>query len=108
MRLLTRARLQAGRAPRAKRTADFDQAVAEFFMRLALEEAATGLGRTSPNPAVGVGLVKTGRIIARAYQRGAGTAQAEVVALEAAGSKARGAPPSTTLAPCEPYGSTPP
>ena len=30
MRLLTRARLQAGRAPRAKRTADFDRAVAEF------------------------------------------------------------------------------
>ena len=39
MRLLTRARLKASRAPRAKRAADFDQAVAEFFMRIALDEA---------------------------------------------------------------------
>ncbi|ATB32490.1 bifunctional diaminohydroxyphosphoribosylaminopyrimidine deaminase/5-amino-6-(5-phosphoribosylamino)uracil reductase RibD [Melittangium boletus] len=108
MRLLTRARLQAGRAPRAKRTADFDQAVAEFFMRLALEEAAKGLGRTSPNPAVGVVLVKSGRIIARGYHRRAGTAHAEVVALESAGSKARGADLYTTLEPCDHYGRTPP
>ncbi|OJH39826.1 bifunctional diaminohydroxyphosphoribosylaminopyrimidine deaminase/5-amino-6-(5-phosphoribosylamino)uracil reductase RibD [Cystobacter ferrugineus] len=108
MRLLTRARLQAGRAPRAKRTADFDRAVAEFFMRLALEEAAKGLGRTSPNPVVGAVLVKGGRIIARGYHRRAGTAHAEVVALEAAGSKARGADLYTTLEPCDHYGRTPP
>lgn len=108
MRLLTRARLQAGRAPRAKRTADFDQAVAEFFMRLALEEAAKGLGRTSPNPVVGAVLVKGGRIIARGYHRRAGTAHAEVVALQAAGSKARGADIYTTLEPCDHYGRTPP
>ncbi|WNG16157.1 bifunctional diaminohydroxyphosphoribosylaminopyrimidine deaminase/5-amino-6-(5-phosphoribosylamino)uracil reductase RibD [Cystobacter fuscus] len=108
MRLLTRARLQAGRAPRAKRTADFDRAVAEFFMRLALEEAAKGLGRTSPNPVVGAVLVKGGRIIARGYHRRAGTAHAEVVALEAAGAKARGADLYTTLEPCDHYGRTPP
>jgi len=108
MRLLTRARLQAGRAPRAKRTADFDQAVAEFFMRLALEEASKGLGRTSPNPVVGAVLVKGGRILARGYHRRAGTAHAEVVALEAAGSKARGADLYTTLEPCDHYGRTPP
>lgn len=108
MRLLTRARLQAGRAPRAKRTADFDRAVAEFFMRMALEEAAKGLGRTSPNPVVGVVLVKGGRVISRGYHRRAGTAHAEVVALEAAGSKARGADLYTTLEPCDHYGRTPP
>jgi diaminohydroxyphosphoribosylaminopyrimidine deaminase / 5-amino-6-(5-phosphoribosylamino)uracil reductase len=108
MRLLTRARLQAGRAPRAKRTADFDRAVAEFFMRLALEEAAKGLGRTSPNPVVGAVLVKGGRIIARGYHRRAGTAHAEVVALQAAGAKARGADLYTTLEPCDHYGRTPP
>ncbi|WNG35885.1 bifunctional diaminohydroxyphosphoribosylaminopyrimidine deaminase/5-amino-6-(5-phosphoribosylamino)uracil reductase RibD [Archangium violaceum] len=108
MRLLTRARLQARKAPRAKRTADFDRAVAEFFMRLALEEAAKGLGRTSPNPVVGAVLVKRGRIIARGYHRRAGTAHAEVVALEAAGSKARGADLYTTLEPCDHYGRTPP
>jgi diaminohydroxyphosphoribosylaminopyrimidine deaminase/5-amino-6-(5-phosphoribosylamino)uracil reductase len=108
MRLLTRARLQAGRAPRAKRAADFDRAVAEFFMRLALEEAAKGLGRTSPNPVVGALLVKGGRILARGYHRRAGTAHAEVVALEAAGTKARGADLYTTLEPCDHYGRTPP
>ncbi|REG28555.1 diaminohydroxyphosphoribosylaminopyrimidine deaminase [Archangium gephyra] len=96
------------RTPRAKRAADFDRAVAEFFMRLALEEAAKGLGRTSPNPVVGAVLVKGGRIIARGYHRRAGTAHAEVVALEAAGAKARGADLYTTLEPCDHYGRTPP
>ncbi len=100
--------MQARRTPRAKRAADFDRAVAEFFMRLALEEAAKGLGRTSPNPVVGAVLVKGGRIIARGYHRRAGTAHAEVVALEAAGSKARGADLYTTLEPCDHYGRTPP
>ena len=109
MRLLTRARMkQAGRAPQAKRAADFDRAVAEFFMRIALEEAAKGLGRTSPNPVVGAVLVKSGRIIARGYHRRAGTAHAEVVALEAAGARARGADLYTTLEPCDHYGRTPP
>jgi diaminohydroxyphosphoribosylaminopyrimidine deaminase/5-amino-6-(5-phosphoribosylamino)uracil reductase len=108
MRLLTRAKLQAGRTPRAKRAADFDRAVAEFFMRIALEEAAKGLGRTSPNPVVGAVLVKGGRIIARGYHKKAGTAHAEVVALEAAGAKARGADLYTTLEPCDHYGRTPP
>lgn len=108
MRLLTRAKLQAGKAPRAKRAADFDRAVAEFFMRIALEEAAKGLGRTSPNPVVGAVLVKGGRIIARGYHKKAGTAHAEVVALEAAGAKARGADLYTTLEPCDHYGRTPP
>ncbi len=100
--------MQARRTPRAKRAADFDRAVAEFFMRLALEEAAKGLGRTSPNPVVGAVLVKGGRIIARGYHRRAGTAHAEVVALEAAGTKARGADLYTTLEPCDHYGRTPP
>ncbi len=108
MRLLTRARMQAGRTPRAKRAADFDRAVAEFFMRMALEEAAKGLGRTSPNPVVGAVLVKGGRIIARGHHRKAGTAHAEVVALEAAGTRARGADLYTTLEPCDHYGRTPP
>lgn len=108
MRLLTRAQLKAAGTPRAKRAADFDRAVAEFFMRIALEEAAKGLGRTSPNPAVGAVLVKGGRIIARGYHKKAGTAHAEVVALEAAGPRARGADLYTTLEPCDHYGRTGP
>lgn len=108
MRLLTRARLKANRAPRAKRAADFDRAVAEFFMRIALEEATKGLGRTSPNPAVGAVLVKGGRIIARGFTQPAGQAHAEVMALRAAGPRARGADLYTTLEPCNHYGRTPP
>lgn len=94
--------------PRAKRAQTFDQAVAEFFMRLALEEAVKGVGRTSPNPAVGAVLVRGGRIVARGYHKKAGTPHAEVVAIEAAGSKARGADLYTTLEPCDHYGRTPP
>jgi diaminohydroxyphosphoribosylaminopyrimidine deaminase/5-amino-6-(5-phosphoribosylamino)uracil reductase len=108
MPLLTRARLKTPRLPRAHRAAQFDRAVAEFFMRIALEEAARGLGRTAPNPVVGAILVKGGRIIARGYHRKAGTAHAEVVALEAAGARARGADLYTTLEPCDHFGRTPP
>jgi diaminohydroxyphosphoribosylaminopyrimidine deaminase/5-amino-6-(5-phosphoribosylamino)uracil reductase len=82
--------------------------VAEFFMRIALEEAARGVGRTSPNPAVGAILVKGGRILARGYHRQAGAAHAEVVALQAAGARAKGADLYTTLEPCDHWGRTPP
>ncbi len=77
-------------------------------MRIALEEAAKGLGRTSPNPAVGAVLVKGGRIIARGFTQPAGQAHAEVMALAAAGTRARGADLYTTLEPCNHYGRTPP
>ncbi len=108
MRLLGRARTLARRIPRARRAAEFDRAVAEFFMRKALEEAAKGVGRTHPNPAVGAILVKNGRIIARGHHKKAGTAHAEVVALEQAGTRARGADLYTTLEPCDHWGKTPP
>ena len=35
----------------------------EYYMELALAEAARGLGRTSPNPAVGALLVREGSIL---------------------------------------------
>jgi diaminohydroxyphosphoribosylaminopyrimidine deaminase/5-amino-6-(5-phosphoribosylamino)uracil reductase len=98
----------AGRAAQRARIAEFDQAVAEYFMRLALDEAARALGRTAPNPVVGALLVKGGRILSRGYHRKAGTAHAEVVALEAAGARARGADLYTTLEPCNHWGKTPP
>src|SRR6185295_7674826 len=108
MQVLTRARKQWRRVPRARRAEEFDRAVAEFFMRIALEEAARGVGRTSPNPAVGAILVKGGRIVARGHHQKAGTAHAEVVALEAAGARAHGADLYTTLEPCDHWGRTPP
>src|SRR5512132_522215 len=108
MQVLTRARKLWRRVPRARRAAEFDRAVAEFFMRIALEEARHGVGRTSPNPAVGAILVKGGRVIARGYHKKAGTPHAEVVAIEAAGAKARGADLYSTLEPCDHFGRTPP
>ena len=45
---------------------------AERFMRLALREARRGLGRTSPNPAVGAVLVKGGRVVGRGHHARAG------------------------------------
>jgi diaminohydroxyphosphoribosylaminopyrimidine deaminase/5-amino-6-(5-phosphoribosylamino)uracil reductase len=109
-RIVARARRSRPRAPRRRgdRAALFDRAVAEFFMRLALREAEKGLGRTSPNPAVGAVLVRNGRVVARGFHARAGAPHAEVVALREAGARARGADLYTTLEPCDHYGRTPP
>ncbi len=80
----------------------------ERFMRLALREARRGLGRTSPNPAVGAVIVKAGRVVGRGHHARAGAPHAEVVALRAAGARARGADLYTTLEPCDHFGRTPP
>ncbi len=83
-------------------------AEAEGFMREALEAARRGLGRTSPNPAVGAVVVRRGRIVGRGHHARAGGPHAEVVALRAAGPAARGADLYTTLEPCDHFGKTPP
>ena len=82
----------------------------EKFMRLALREAARGIGRTSPNPAVGAVLVKAGRVIAKGWHRGAGLPHAEIEALKKlrTPAPARGATLYVTLEPCSTHGRTPP
>lgn len=81
----------------------------ERFMRAALRQARKGLGRTSPNPAVGAVIVRGDRVLATGYHRKAGAPHAEVEAL----SRMKGAlgPKDTlyvTLEPCNHTGRTPP
>ncbi|MCC7386661.1 MAG: bifunctional diaminohydroxyphosphoribosylaminopyrimidine deaminase/5-amino-6-(5-phosphoribosylamino)uracil reductase RibD [Deltaproteobacteria bacterium] len=77
-------------------------------MRLALDEARRGLGRTSPNPAVGAVIVKNGRVVATGYHRRAGTDHAEVAALKQLDFNADGCTLYSTLEPCDHYGRTGP
>jgi diaminohydroxyphosphoribosylaminopyrimidine deaminase/5-amino-6-(5-phosphoribosylamino)uracil reductase len=80
----------------------------EYYMRLAIQLARKAEGMTSPNPMVGAVVVKQGKIIGRGYHLKAGSAHAEVIALDEAGSLARGARLYVTLEPCAHFGRTPP
>lgn len=76
------------------------------FMQRALALARRGLGKTSPNPAVGAVLVCQGCVIAEGWHKRAGGPHAEVFALRNA--KARGATLYVTMEPCSTCGKTPP
>ena len=78
------------------------------MMRRALQLARRGWGRTSPNPMVGAVVEKDGRIVGEGFHRTAGTAHAEVEALQDAGEAARGATLYVNLEPCSTHGRTPP
>jgi len=85
-----------------------DLAQDHAFMARALELAAKAQGLASPNPLVGAVLVKDGRLIAEAFHTYEGLRHAEVLALEAAGEKARGATLYINLEPCSHTGGTGP
>jgi diaminohydroxyphosphoribosylaminopyrimidine deaminase / 5-amino-6-(5-phosphoribosylamino)uracil reductase len=80
------------------------------WMRIALREAQKGLGRCSPNPAVGAVIVKSDRLLSKGYHRKAGRPHAEIEALRAVTDPAgtRGATLFVTLEPCSTFGRTPP
>jgi len=81
----------------------------ETFMKAALGLAKKGLGKTSPNPAVGAVIVREDQIVALGFHREAGAPHAEVEALARLGSKARqGDTLYVTLEPCNHHGRTPP
>jgi diaminohydroxyphosphoribosylaminopyrimidine deaminase / 5-amino-6-(5-phosphoribosylamino)uracil reductase len=79
------------------------------WMRIALREAEKGLGRCSPNPAVGAVIINSGRLVSTGYHRKAGRPHAEVEALRRApASDLYGSTLYVTLEPCSTFGRTPP
>ncbi|MEV0417195.1 bifunctional diaminohydroxyphosphoribosylaminopyrimidine deaminase/5-amino-6-(5-phosphoribosylamino)uracil reductase RibD [Streptosporangium canum] len=81
----------------------------QAHMRRAIELAARGRGTTSPNPVVGcVVLDAAGQVAGEGFHVYAGGPHAEVVALRAAGERARGGTAYVTLEPCDHTGRTGP
>lgn len=79
------------------------------FMALAAEAAADRWGTTRPNPTVGaVVLDAAGHVVSAGATEPAGGRHAEVVALDAAGKRARGGTIVVTLEPCNHTGRTGP
>lgn len=82
----------------------------EEWMQLALQQARKGIGKTSPNPAVGAVIVKDGEWLSRGWHRRAGQPHAEIEAIRRLPNpaSARGATIYITLEPCSTHGRTPP
>jgi diaminohydroxyphosphoribosylaminopyrimidine deaminase/5-amino-6-(5-phosphoribosylamino)uracil reductase len=81
----------------------------EHFLRRALDLASQGVGLASPNPYVGAVIVDPhGNVAGTGTYTYAGVKHAEVLALEAAGNKARGGTLYINLEPHAHHGRTPP
>lgn len=81
----------------------------QAHMQRALELAEHGLGRVSPNPMVGAVMLDAhGSVAGEGWHEGPGTPHAEVMALAAAGDRARGGTAVITLEPCDHTGRTGP
>jgi diaminohydroxyphosphoribosylaminopyrimidine deaminase / 5-amino-6-(5-phosphoribosylamino)uracil reductase len=75
----------------------------------ALELAERGRGTAHPNPIVGAVIVgMRGEVVGEGWHERKGEPHAEVIALDAAGKRARGATLFVTMEPCAHHGSTPP
>jgi len=82
------------------------------WMKLALEEARKGVGKTAPNPPVGCVIVKNGELLGAGWHRAAGLPHAEIEAMNGAkrehgDSCLEGATAYVTLEPCSSVGRTP-
>src|SRR5262249_43765875 len=77
-------------------------------MEHALSLARKGVGLASPNPTVGCVIVRNGEIVGEGFHRYDRRDHAEIVALNRAGERARGATLYVTLEPCNHTGRTGP
>lgn len=77
-------------------------------MAEALRLAEKGLFTTTPNPRVGCVIVRDGVAVGAGWHEKAGGPHAEIMALRAAGERARGATAYVSLEPCSHHGLTPP
>ncbi len=77
-------------------------------MEHALDLARKGVGLASPNPTVGCVIVKDGAIVGEGFHQYDARDHAEIVALQQAGQRARGATLYVTLEPCNHSGRTGP
>jgi len=77
-------------------------------MRRALRLARRGIGTTHPNPRVGAVIVAGGEIVGEGWHERPGLPHAEIIALQQAGARARGATLYVNLEPCAAHGRTPP
>ncbi len=78
------------------------------FLQRALELAERGRGTTQPNPVVGAVVVRDGSVVGEGWTEPPPGRHGEIVALEAAGDRARGATLYVTMEPCTHHGRTPP
>ena len=78
------------------------------YMEQAVALAKLSVGATSPNPAVGAVIVKDNVIVGEGRTQPPGSWHAEMMALQQAGERARGATVYVSLEPCRHYGRTPP
>src|SRR6266702_924220 len=77
-------------------------------MQRALDLALRGWGRVAPNPLVGAVVLQGPTVVSEGYHAEYGGPHAEVVALAAAGERARGGTLVVNLEPCAHHGKTPP
>jgi diaminohydroxyphosphoribosylaminopyrimidine deaminase/5-amino-6-(5-phosphoribosylamino)uracil reductase len=81
----------------------------EAFLQRALDLARQGIGLASPNPSVGALIVDSdGNVLGTGFHTYDGMKHAEILALEQAGEKARGATLYINLEPCSHQGRTGP
>lgn len=82
----------------------------QFYMQRALELAALGVGKVSPNPMVGCVIVHENKIIGEGWHKAYGGPHAEANAIESVQDKSllKESQVFVTLEPCAHFGKTPP